>query len=64
MPKTVSSRGNLWPVYLNKKTDTIAVEYDRACINNKIHDATQQSFTVYPNKYAHGFVVLCFAVVM
>ena len=27
-------------------------------------DIQSNATTVYPNKYAHGFVVLCFAVVM
>ena len=37
-------------------------------INNKHKDCTQiynnDTATVYPKKYAHGFVVLCFVVVM
>ena len=33
------------------------------CINGKVYHAGK-SYTVYPKKYAHGFVVLCFVVVM
>ena len=35
----------------------------RLCIHGK-HVCKFHSYTVYPKKYAHGFVVLCFIVVM
>ena len=35
-----------------------------AWINNYIHCFMWDVVTVYPKKYAHGFVVLCFVVVM
>ena len=44
---------NKMPIVMLKKIWAWA-GYPRACL----------LFTVYPNKYAHGFVVLCFVVVM
>ena len=35
-----------------------------SCWCCSIHRMAHEIYTVYPNKYAHGFVVLCFVVVM
>ena len=34
------------------------------CLDGEFHPFTWHACTVYPKKYAHGFVVLCFVVVM
>ena len=53
----------------NMRSDIATCRLDHRCIPSKNEDIQSRPWcanilTVYPKKYAHGFVVLCFVVVM
>ena len=70
----LQSRNNLRPgtslriLYLKRcqRSRHITVRFLQNCHKNNpiIHTPDKIRYTVYPKKYAHGFVVLCFVVVM
>ena len=68
MPLPYANLGYCWQFYYLSISRVIAELAKCIFFGHKLflgsHTETQKSGTVYPKKYAHGFVVLCFVVVM